>query len=386
MIMGGTALAVFTLGISQGTYDMMTDLACRSATGHLQAQHPEYLKHPSLFKSLKAPQEIRTTLEMQTEVKGNAFRVEAGVFFSYQEPSKDEQSEGLPPSHTAAGMLLGVEPEREAQVTHIPNSVKEGHWLKAPREIVLDRSLAQRLKAPLGAEITLITQGADGSMAYDNFKLSGLSDSGIPAAVAYLSLKDAQDLLVLGSRVHQVLMVVDELSALPKLKALKLPEGVLRSWDEILPGLASSIASDRAGGSIFLVIVLLVVLLGVANTMMMVVFERTREFGVMLALGTTPRQILALTLSEAAWLSFIATSLGSLLGSLTNVWLSGEGIPLGEYTMEFGGVVIDRMLAQNSLLISLMVPGLIFVAGVLAAFFPALRASRLSPSQALRAS
>ncbi|MCA9558077.1 MAG: ABC transporter permease, partial [Myxococcales bacterium] len=127
-----------------------------------------------------------------------------------------------------------------------------------------------------------------------------------------------------------------------------------------------------------------VVLLGVANTMLMSVFERQHEFGVLMAVGTRPRQIVLVTLAEAFWLSLGAVAVGGALGHLGNALVGREGIPLGDAAMEYGGVVIDRMIAVNTAWGTLGVPAVVLVCGVLASAVPAWRASRLNPTEALR--
>ena len=157
-----------------------------------------------------------------------------------------------------------------------------------------------------------------------------------------------------------------------------------RTWAQLLPSLARSIDADRKSSRVFLAIVLAVVLLGVANTMLMAVFERTRELGVLAALGTTPRQLVALILAEAFWLSLFSVALGVLLGAGLNAWIGATGIPLGSYAVEFGGVMLDRMPATNTFESTITLPAWIVVAGIASAVLPALRAARMKPTEALR--
>ena len=152
-------------------------------------------------------------------------------------------------------------------------------------------------------------------------------------------------------------------------------------WQELLPDLDHSIKVDKAGQHIFLVIILLVVALGVTNTMMMAVFERTREFGLLAALGTTPSEITSTTLWEAAWVSLLGAVLGVALGALLNINvpinMPGEGF-------DFAGMTLDRIQPINNFRGNVLYPLIIFVSGVLAGILPALRAARLAPAQALR--
>ncbi|MBU1432791.1 FtsX-like permease family protein [Myxococcota bacterium] len=387
MIVGGTIMVVFSLGVQHGSYGMITDLACKSGLGHLQVQREGFLDKPTIFKTLKDAPAAIAALEADPAVVGVSGRVEVGGLFAHGE-------------RTVGGLLMGVDPVQEGTVTTLPKRLvpqldppNEGAWLPAtrgeddPLPVVLDETLANKLKAKIGDEISFMSYGADGSIIAELFVLIGLMDAGDgDTPLAFTRLQDAQALLVLGDRLHRLVVAVKALKDVKRVqRRVSLAEGdVLLGWDEVMPGLAKSIESDRAGGYIFLIIVLLVVLLGVANTMLMSVFERTREFGVLLALGTSPRQIVAMTLIEAGWLSALSVLVGAIIGGALNAWLGEGGIPLGEYSMDFGGMTIDRMPAINDTLGLVVIPAVIMIFGVLAALMPALRAAKLDPSKALR--
>jgi putative ABC transport system permease protein len=382
MIAGGTMLSVFSIGVGDGTYDMMKDLATRSSVGHLQVQRAGYDDKPGMNKTVRDPAQAQAALAAHPAVSGATLRVVGGGLFAKA-------------NRTTAAALFGVDPAQEGRVTTIPKTVSRGAWLPAqvgpddPLPIVVSAALLRQLKADLGDEISFLSQAADGSMAAELYVIGGIvgeeDGPGATAPLAYIRLSDAQELFALGTRVHQVVAVLDDISQAGAVAAdLSLAPGdVGLSWDALLPSLAQSIESDQAGGRIFLVIILFVVLLGVTNTMLMAVFERTREFGVLMALGTTPRQIIGMTLAEAFWLSAFAAGLGGLVGVIINLIIGEAGIPLGSYSVDFGGVFIDRMPAVNNATV-LMVPLIVMVCGVLAAVFPAWRASRLDPTQALR--
>lgn len=380
MIAGGTLLVVFSIGLAEGTYDMMTDLATRSSVGHLQALRAGFHEKPALRKTLHDLDAARRALAAQPNVAGTAARLEAGGLFAAG-------------NRTVGGMLVGVEPEAERTVSSLPDAVSEGAWLPTtvgpddPLPVVLTKHLAGQLKVKLGGEISYVGQGADGSIAAELFVVRGIADLGAAAPMAAVRLSDAQELLVLPGRAHRVVAAVSDLAAVADTgeAVAGLADGdVAMTWSELLPTLARSIEADRSSSRVFLAIVLAVVLLGVANTMLMAVYERTRELGVLAALGTTPRQLVALILAEAFWLSLVAVGAGVLVGAGINAWIGVSGIPLGAYAVDFGGVMLDRMPAVNTFESTVELPLIIVAAGVLSALLPALRASRMKPTEALR--
>ncbi|MBW1713508.1 MAG: ABC transporter permease, partial [Deltaproteobacteria bacterium] len=282
MIFGGTTLLVFSIGLAEGTYAKMTDLATRTFTGHFQVMAQGYHQKPSLFKTVVEPEKVRQALAQRPQVKAVSARVETAGLLSAG-------------TRTTGVQLIGVDPQTEPQVTTLAGSVKQGSWFGPGSKdqdrwpIIIGAGVAKRLKIKLGAEVSFVGQAADGSIAAELFRVAGIVESGaeeLDSGLALVRLRDAQELLVLGQRVHRLVGLVGDLDQLPALKAgLTLAQGdVVLDWAQILPELKQSISADRAGQYVFLFIVLGVVLLGVTNTMTMAVLERSREFGVMLAI------------------------------------------------------------------------------------------------------
>jgi ABC-type lipoprotein release transport system permease subunit len=229
--------------------------------------------------------------------------------------------------------------------------------------------------------VSFVGQAADGSIAAELFSVHGLVRSGadeMDANMAFIRLSDAQELLSLGERVHRVVAVFHDR------RDIALPTvgigATAMAWEELMPDMASAIESDRGGLRVFLIVLLIMVVLGVANTLMMSVFERTREYGLMLALGASAGHVLAITVYEAVWLCLIGVGGGVVMGDLLTVYLP---MSLPE-PMEFGGIVMQHMQGAINIQSTLIFPLMVFVAGVLASLPPAIRAARLSPVEALR--
>jgi ABC-type lipoprotein release transport system permease subunit len=237
----------------------------------------------------------------------------------------------------------------------------------------------------IGQEVSFVGQAADGSIAAELYKVRGIMSSGsaeIDGGMALVRLRDAQELLALGSRVHRVIGTVERTGELDDVMArLPRPERHrLMDWMELDPGLHQSIKADRDSGQIMLWIILLVAVLGVANTMLMSVFERTREFGIMLALGTSPRRVIAITLWEVVWLAAASVALGASIGATLTALVQ---IP-SPAPIEWSGVVITTIAGRNTWFGSVLTPSLIFVASLVSGFWPARRAAKLNPVTALR--
>jgi putative ABC transport system permease protein len=378
MICVGTALIVWTVGLSEGTYGNMIELATRGFAGHFQVLETDYNEKPSLHRTIHDAPSVMRTLAARSDVVALTGRVECAGLLSAG-------------SRSTGAFLVGVDPVAELSVSSIAASVRQGNWLGVEGDadelpLLLGAGLARRLRAELGQEISFVSQAADGSIAAELFILTGILETGSPefdSGLALIRLADAQTLLALEGRLHRIVGTSKNLHRLGRLEA-EVDSGDgnrLLPWQLILEDLDRTIRSDRAGGRIFLLIILIVVLLGVTNTMSMAIFERTKEFGVMLALGCSPMRLVSLTLIEAFWLSLSGVLAGVALGSLLTATVT---IPVGSEPIEFGGVVIETMSGRNNLMGNLYYPAIVLVSGLLAGLLPGLRAAKLSPAVALR--
>ena len=380
MVVTGTALMVFMIGLSEGTYDEMIDLATSMWTGHFEITAAGYNDKPSLFRTVDREGEAFRKLDKDARLKGLTARIETAGLFSL----------GL---KTTGAMLTGVDPEGEKTVTTIDRAVKTGKWLgdaKAPgKPVVLGTGLAKRLGAKPGDEVSFVGQAADGSIAAELFTVCGLSETGateLDSSAALVRLSDAAELLALGGRVHRL---VGRFSSLAEADlpdgGLPIPKGAeYLSWRRIMPAMDKSIKTDRMEVRVIIFILIFVVILGVANTMTMVVMERTHEFGVLSALGTPPATIVSLVLLEGVWLCLFAAGVGVLLGGVANWLTTFHGLPIASGPIDFGGITMSEMHSKNGLFALLGAPAMVVGAGFAAGALPALRAARMKPADAMR--
>jgi ABC-type lipoprotein release transport system permease subunit len=295
--------------------------------------------------------------------------------------------------NSAGVMIMGVQPGIGAGDL----DVKKGAPLpaQAARTVVIGTGLAGELGVDVGGELVLVGQAADGSVANDRYTVAGLCDAGteeLNATAVFLHIKDAQDFFGLGDGVHELIVHLPpgnaehEAKPLNALKtALDLRTVEAMSWNELLPELTGTIDAKRRGQYGMDFVIFLIVALGVLNAMTMATFERTREFGVMLALGTRPRRILALVVLEALLQGALGLLVGGGLAALGVLAMGdlhmaalSQGDMLGVRMPSTVHISLDAgsMLAAAITAFSTMLVG-----GLL----PALRASRLPAVEAMRA-
>jgi ABC-type lipoprotein release transport system permease subunit len=229
--------------------------------------------------------------------------------------SSDERSFGIG--------IYGVEPEFEARVSNIPGLISEGRYLESndAAEIVIGSVLARNLHVTTGDELTLLGSGVDGSFAAAVVEIVGIFDSGvvdIDRNIAEIPLLLFQDTFFMEGAGHQVVIVADDIDAVPMIKAQVqslLPDTgdlLVLDWDELQPGLKQAIQADM-GSSFFMYFVLVILVsFSVLNTQLMSVLERTREFGIVMALGLKPGRLGRLVLLETAMMGLMGTIWESL--------------------------------------------------------------------------
>ena len=373
-------------GIGDGFHEQMVDNSVRANIGHLQVHRKGYHDDPGLNRTLPDPARVERAIRALPGLRGYALRVLGDGL-----ASTDENSAGI--------AIIGIDPAQERTVTTIGRAVVEGTYLggDAPRPVLIGVRLAATLKARLGDKIVLLVQAADGSMGAQLFRVSGIFRSGAPdldRGVAYIRRQDAQDLFALGDRVTEAVVLLDSSAAVPAAQAAlraALPadgpgaDEVL-SWNQVEPFLEQFIVLDDAFFYIIVAILFIVISVGILNTILMSVFERVREFGVMMALGTRPRQVVQLVVTEAAVLAAVGIAVGGTLGSLLTLYFAENGIDLSSFAAGAASIGITTTMVYSRLTVANVVLSnlAVFVLVVLVALYPAVHAARLRPVDAIR--
>jgi len=380
MMAGGFALSSVSLGISEGSYDRIIDMFTRDHTGHVQIHRSGYLDRPSIYRTIGDPQALGAAVAQYPGVAAWAPRLYSPAL-------------AFRGKKTTGAQLVGIDPEREGRTTRLPAKINQGRFLTRKPEygILIASGLARILAAEIGDEIVLIAQGADGSIANDLFRVVGIlgaSGQVRQGMRCYLHIAAAREFLVLPDRAHEVAILLHEhrdsrAVAAGLTSALARPDLDIDPWEVVEHQFYQAMRADVKGMWISLAIIMIIVAVGVLNTVLMTILERTREFGVLRAIGTRPRDVFALVVLETSFLALLSLVPGIILGASCNHLLGIYGIQLPT-SVEYGGVVFDSMTGKNSLR-TLAVPGVVvFVTAVVVSLLPALRAARIVPVEAMR--
>lgn len=377
---GGFTLSAVSIGWSDGTYNRMIDLFTRNRLGHIQIHESDYLDRASLYKTIDGYRQWGDTLMQISGVEHWAPRI-----FSAGLASAGEKS--------AAVRIHGVHPELEDRTTRFHKKITQGRMFDGnqSREAVLGSGLSDILNASVGDTLVLLTQAADGSMANDLFPVVGILESGetmSDMSALYMPLGTAQSFLVLPDQVHEIAIIVHDLNDADKIltrirSVLSGTELRAASWKEFAKSFYQAMRADKEGMWIMIVVIMLIVAVGVLNTVLMSVLERTREYGMLKAVGTRPREIFMQVILEVQVLILFSLILGTVLSLIANTLLSIHGISLPQ-SFTYGGVEFKNMVAEVNVR-SFTLSGItVVLAATLISVFPAWRAARIDPAKAMR--
>ena len=379
MIVGFMLLSV-AIGLSDGAYGNIIAMFTRNRIGHIQVHREGYLDKPSLYKTINNASAVGETILSVAGVEAWTQRVYGAGLGSVGEKS-------------TAVQIVGVDVARETEATRFDKKIIEGSTLgEIPaHEAIIGKDLAKVLSARIGTEIVIVSQGADGSIANDLYKIVGIAESGddITDRVAcYLHIEDAQELLVLEGRVHEIVVIVSNINRVDKITSAietQLNDSTLdvAPWQVVAKSFYRAMRTDQQGDAIARWVIMLIVAIGVLNTVLMSVLERTREYGVLKAVGTKPAQIFWLVVCEVVIIALGSICVGALLGALGNYLLSIYGITYPE-EISFGGMKLKTLYAAVSVR-CLIIPAItVMLSATIVSLFPAIKAARIMPANAMR--
>ncbi len=408
----GQLMGLVFLCMNDGGHELMIELGVRQGrAGHVVVQAKDYQKNQSVELLVTDPNRIRREIKKKLPKSRVVLRVFGGALAKTAEK--------------AVGVLFaGVEPAGERHVTEIADKIVRGVYLGADaktidaaerklgkkgalwcarptkpnepprRQIVIGAQLAKTLKTDVCRRVNLRAQGL-GKQEEAAFMVVGIFKTGsadLDGFFTQISLPNAQALLHLGHGVHQVAVFVGSArQAKPAARAVRAAVHdrslAVLSWDQAMPEMAEFIWLDESSGYIFLIIVYLIIGIGILNTVLMSVMERTREFGVMRALGTSPGRIVMLVLSEGLVLGIIGFVLGTL-GSLPLVhWLETTGVDFSQWSdgsaMEAGGIAMTVIKGKLYFSSAVWASAVIVGMSIVAAIYPAIRAARVKVLKAI---
>lgn len=386
-VASGYAVLMFLISLTEGMLDQMLNNGTDLLVGHVQIQHRDYLPDRDLYETLGGSQgtdwrALTERLLGEPEVVAATARIHASGL-----ASTGENSAGV--------AIVGIDPVQEAKVSGLQGqgSPKDLHG----RGLLLGDALRQELAAGGGSEIALVTQAADGTIGNDLYRNRGTLDTGmalLDRSLTLVHLEDLQELMALApGRIHEIALKLRDPGAAEAVaarlndSAVLPPDAVARSWRSLLPTLSDYLDMATASYVLMIGLVALFAALGVLNTMLMSVFERVRELGMLSALGMRPARVVLTVLSESLALAVAGLGVGLALGSLLVWHLSSTGLDLRSWMGEISiaETRMDPVIAVVWSWNAVWWPAVgLVLSTVVASLLPALRAAFVHPALAMR--
>lgn len=375
----GAWAMIFMTALMRGMVDQMIEDGIDALPGFVQIHHPAYRDDPSIENSLPPPEPALLAALQAPPVAAWAQRIKVPAMIS-----SERNSRGV--------MLLGVEPANEIAVGFDPDSLVLGRFLEGNDDqgLLVGRKMLDRLETDLGKRVVVMSQDPDNDLVDRGFRIVGVFEAKLSAQeenFIYAALGTTQQLLGLGDQVSEIAVTggdYRDVGALHDRVLQAAGTGVeVLSWTELDTYLGLMMGVMDGFVLVWVVVIFMALSFGLANTLMMAVFERVREIGLMQALGMKPASILYQVLLESLMLLLLGLLLGNLLAVISILPIRGgidlsavaEGIEMmGAASTLYPALKLKDLILAN---------GVVIVLGILTSLLPAWRASRYRPVEAI---
>ncbi|MGB5165191.1 MAG: ABC transporter permease [Woeseiaceae bacterium] len=381
-------LAAITLGVwamiimiamMRGMVEDMLQDGLETLPGHVQAHHPDFLDDPSISNLIPlSDTELAATLQ-QAGVAVWASRIKVPAVIT-----SERESRGV--------TLLGIDPARERGLTFVDYDEVEGRFLNSVDDngIVIGRKLADKLETELGKRIVIMSQNPENEIADRGFRVVGLFEANMDAieeGFVFVAKQTAQTLLEVPDQVTEVFALGDDYRdvdvLLSQMSVLRENGVLVQPWAEVDTFLGAMVGMMDGFVLVWIIVIFLAMSFGLVNTLVMAVFERVREIGLMLALGMKPSSILGQIILESLLLLAIGLLIGNVLAWATIQPLKSgidvSAVAEGMQMMGVSSTLYPKLMLSDIVLTNVVV----LVLGFIASLSPAWRASRYEPVEAI---
>lgn len=378
----GVIISTLMSSLQEGSYSTMVKNVVKFYSGYIQIQNEDYWGHKTINNTIRIPDELVLETEGIKEVSAVAPRLE-----SFALASTEKESKGT--------ILFGIDPVKEEEVTGISKWIRQGEGLKpGDKGIIIASGLAGFLNLQVNDTLVLLGQGYHGVSAAGKYPVRGIAELPSPdlnKQMVYMDIQTCREFFSADGMVTSMVVMIDDPYALHKvshqLKKIVESPYTYMSWDEMQPELVQMIEADRAGAVVMKGVLYIIIGFGILGTIIMMLAERRREMGVIVAIGMQKAKLAGILFYETVLIGFTGVMAG-FAGSVPIIaYLYNNPI---ELTGEMAGTMIE--MGIEPLLYFSWLPSVfynqvisVFVITFLIAIVPAARIFRLELARALRA-
>lgn len=378
-IIFGLVGVVAMMAFMTGLINSMVDNAIAWQTSHIQIHNKSYVDDPDITQPISNSTELIAELDQQTNIAHYSVR-----FITNGMVASARSTRGV--------RINGIDLEQEQNVTPLSQHITQGQWLdeQGRNPILVSEKTAQQLKLKVGSKVVLTFSDFNGDVAGAAFRVRGLFQTPSTAFDEGNLYVRRTDLMALagGIGAHEIAIVVKDTTQLAQtlndLSFIAGTQNQVRSWEQVQPMIASMTTSMQTSNNIMLAIFVIAMGFGIVNVMLMSVFERSQELGVLLAVGMQRHKVFLLITLESAFLGICGSFIGIAACIILVALFAHVGISLDSLAEGLGTYGIDTVLypdVEPSQYVTIFIT--VLCASILAAFYPARQILKLRPAQAM---
>lgn len=372
---------IFLMGMVFGLINSYVDNAIKNGVSHIKIQQKEFIKEKENKYFIDDIARYRNEVVKIDGIKSASYRTLTNAMIGTSRGSRGVS-------------VVGIVPDLEKNVSGVSEKMKEGDYFakKRKNQILIGKRLADKLKMKMRSKIVLTFQNLDGDITAGAFRVSGIFDTRnnlYDESVVFIRQSDLNKLLGKEKIGHEIAIVTEDLKLLDTIQSnlkSKYPELSVRTYKEISPELELFQSQIKMMGKIYMVIFMLALVFGIINTMLMAVLERTKELGMLMAIGMNRLRVFFMIVLETIILAIVASPIGLLAGYLTTQYFSEKGINLFFYSDEgmrqFGFDKFIYPTVENDLYLQLVIA--VALTALIGSIYPAIKAIMLRPVDAIR--
>lgn len=380
-IIAGLWAGIVVSAWTNGLIEQRINRVIQEELTHLQIHHPDYLTERDPVFYVEQTGVIGDQLSSDDRVTGYTFRT---------------KSDGIIQSPlTSAGIqIIGVMPEKERDVTIFHQNLITGEYLDTDvrNPVILGRELLEKLNVDVGNRVVLSFQDLNNNFTSGSFNIVGMYYTGQPAIdefKIYVRATDLSNLMSPNQIYHEIAVMMRDAELSSQL-AIELNQQFsnikAETWTELSPELRYMTEAGSSTSFYVMVVIMFALAFGILNKMLMSIFERMRELGMLMAIGMGRAKVFIMIMTESVMLTFTGAVVGMLLAYGTVEFFSEKGFDLtsvgGDSMKEFGfdAIVYPKIVSEEYMMIAILV----IVTALLAAIYPAIKALRLNPGEVVR--
>lgn len=379
----GVIFATFMSSMQEGTYNSNIESVVQFYTGYAQIQHPDYWEEKTLDHTIYHDDSLRDALMQDNRITHVTERLEYFALASNKDITK-------------VASLVGIEPEKEKDVTKVLSYLKEGDYLESgDKGVLIGKMLAENLELEVGDTLTLTGQGYRMVTAAGLFPIRGIVDfpsSEASKTMVYMDLQSCQDFLSAPGMLTSMVLMLEGHEQLKPVKTdwnekLQDDKYRLMTWKEMQPEMVQQIEMDRGSGVIFMIILYVIITFGILGTVMMMVAERRRELGVMMAVGMKRIRLVMVLVLEMLSIGLIGAFTGILLSIPVVAYYVKNPIEMtgkaAEMMADYGWEPYMYVAMEPNIFLTQAI--IVFGISVVIALYPLITIFRMKEIDALRA-